>query len=63
MANYSCRRGHTWKGRSNLSKNCTPSELLCPQPDCGLRAEPKMKQGGFKAERETSARQEVREQF
>lgn len=64
MANYACRNGHTWKGRSSLSRDFTPSELECPQPECGLRAEPKLKQGsGFKAENETSARQRAREHF
>lgn len=42
MANYSCRNGHTWEGKSNLSCNFHPGELRCPE--CGEGAEPKMKQ-------------------
>jgi|GEM_PF-1872546 len=64
MANYACRNGHTWKGRSNLSPGFHPRELLCPQPNCGLRAEPKLKQGGgFKADNESAARRAARQHF
>ena len=64
MANYTCRNGHTWEGRSSLSQKFSPAELSCPKPGCGLRAEPKMKQGGgFKAERESSARRDARDHF
>src|ERR1041384_1232567 len=64
MANYACANGHTWQGRSSLSRRFSPAELHCPEPDCGLRAEPKLKQGsGFKADRESSARRDAREHF
>jgi hypothetical protein len=64
MANYECPDGHTWKGRSSLSKNFTPQDLTCPQPDCRKRAKPKMKQGGgFKADNETAARAVARRHF
>lgn len=64
MANYACRNGHKWKGRSSLSRGFSPAETFCPQPDCGLAAEPKMKHGsGFKAESESSARREARDRF
>ncbi len=41
MANYACRNGHTWEGKSSLSKRFHPSELRCPE--CGSQNEPKMK--------------------
>jgi hypothetical protein len=64
MANYRCRNGHTWLGRSKLSPDFSSRELFCPQPDCGLPAEPKLKQGGgFKADNESTARQEARQHF
>lgn len=31
MANYHCRHGHTWKGKSSLSKAFDPAELICPK--------------------------------
>jgi hypothetical protein len=42
MAHYACRHGHEWTGLSNLSRKFHPGELDCPE--CGLRAEPKLKQ-------------------
>jgi hypothetical protein len=36
MANYRCSNGHTWKGKSSLSKGFNPGELLCPEEGCGL---------------------------
>lgn len=42
MANYACRNGHTWKGKSNLSHGFHPGELNCKE--CGERADPKLKQ-------------------
>jgi hypothetical protein len=45
MANYACANGHTWSGKSNLSKGFSPSELRCPEMGCSLPAEPKLKQG------------------
>ena len=64
MANYACAKGHTWTGRSSLSRKFNPVELQCPQPDCGLRADPKMKQGGgFKADNESAARKAARQHF
>ncbi len=42
MANYSCREGHTWQGKSSLSRGFHPSEMRCP--DCGCPSEPKLKQ-------------------
>lgn len=64
MANYACRNGHAWTGRSSLSKKFSPAELRCPEPECGLQAEPKLKQGsGFRADNETSARREARDAF
>jgi len=36
MANYRCSNGHTWTGKSSLSKSFNPGELLCPKQGCGL---------------------------
>lgn len=42
MANYACRNGHAWQGKSSLSAGFSPAELRCPE--CGAGAEPKLKQ-------------------
>jgi len=44
MANYACRHGHTWKGRSSLSAKFNPAELMCPE--CGSAADPKANRSG-----------------
>jgi hypothetical protein len=41
MANYACRNGHTWEGKSSLSRGFHPSETRCRE--CGAQADPKMK--------------------
>jgi hypothetical protein len=46
MANYRCPKGHTWEGKSNLSKHFTPGELLCPEEGCGLQNEGLKSNGG-----------------
>jgi hypothetical protein len=46
MADYACSSGHTWSGKSSLSKGFSPSELRCPEMGCNLPAEPKLKARG-----------------
>jgi hypothetical protein len=46
MANYRCSNGHTWTGKSSLSKGFNPGELLCPKEGCGLPNEGMKSQSG-----------------
>lgn len=63
MGKQTCRNGHDWKSRFQPS----PAELRCPEPGCGLYAEPslKAKSGGhgLQSEPESSVLAEAHGRF